>query len=159
MSRPGSFFSLGLADIEVTRNIYRHPDRQGHPSQPLNKFSDIYALGVVLLEIGLFPLFGLGFTWKNTLTYNTSAELWQPAISLNRVGIAHVREPKSIQKDQAKNAEKRLGSKMSEKYRARVVKCLAGSFRVTNDTKEDPKLQQAFGSEVVEVSQKAAEYA
>ncbi|KAK0702811.1 hypothetical protein B0H67DRAFT_687924 [Lasiosphaeris hirsuta] len=34
MSRPESFFSSGLADIGVTRNIYRHPDRQGNPSRP-----------------------------------------------------------------------------------------------------------------------------
>jgi hypothetical protein len=47
----------------LERNIYRHPDRQGPPEDaPGNRFSvlhDIYALGVVLLEVGLWrPVMG-----------------------------------------------------------------------------------------------------
>ncbi|PKX96000.1 uncharacterized protein P174DRAFT_419891 [Aspergillus novofumigatus IBT 16806] len=42
------------SDFEVEPNLYRHPDRQGRPSHQFNREHDIYALGVVLLEIGLW---------------------------------------------------------------------------------------------------------
>ncbi len=43
-------------DGRLDRNIYRHPDRQGLPEDRFNSLHDIYALGVVLLEIGLWRL-------------------------------------------------------------------------------------------------------
>lgn len=55
-SRPDSFFSAGRADYCAARDVYRHPDRQGRPEQVFNKLHDIYALGVVLLEIGKYPI-------------------------------------------------------------------------------------------------------
>jgi hypothetical protein len=39
-------------DGDTERNLYRHPDRQGPPRATFTKIYDIYALGVVLLEIG-----------------------------------------------------------------------------------------------------------
>jgi len=51
-SRPEGFFSAGLADFCPARDVYRHPERQGRPEAVFNKLHDIYALGVVLLEIG-----------------------------------------------------------------------------------------------------------
>lgn len=51
-SRPEAYFSQGQSDRSPLRDVYRHPDRQGRPTQPFNKVHDIYALGVVLLEIG-----------------------------------------------------------------------------------------------------------
>ncbi|RYP44849.1 hypothetical protein DL768_008748 [Monosporascus sp. mg162] len=50
-SRPEMYFSAGLGDTCLSRDIYRHPDRQQSPTQPFTKLHDIYALGVVLLEI------------------------------------------------------------------------------------------------------------
>lgn len=52
-SRPEVDFSAGRVDICPSRDVYRHPDRQRRPSKPFNKMHDIYALGVVLLEIGV----------------------------------------------------------------------------------------------------------
>lgn len=52
-SRPEAYFSHGLADVCLARDVYRHPDRQRRPTQVFSKIHDIYALGVVLLEIGL----------------------------------------------------------------------------------------------------------
>jgi hypothetical protein len=54
-SRPDSFFSAGRADFCAARDVYRHPDRQGRPEAVFTKLHDIYALGVVLLEIGSYP--------------------------------------------------------------------------------------------------------
>lgn len=55
-SRPETYFSEGRGDMCLSRDVYRHPDRQKHPSKVFNKIHDIYALGVVLLEIGTSPL-------------------------------------------------------------------------------------------------------
>jgi hypothetical protein len=46
-------------DDRLERNIYRHPDRQGPPEKRFNALHDIYSLGVVLLEIGLWRLAAL----------------------------------------------------------------------------------------------------
>ena len=53
LSRPENDFSAGFIDIDAARDIYRHPERQGQPQRPFQKIHDIYALGVVLLEIGV----------------------------------------------------------------------------------------------------------
>lgn len=51
-SRPDSFFSAGFIDICPDRDVYRHSERQGQPLTTFKKIHDIYALGIVLLEIG-----------------------------------------------------------------------------------------------------------
>ncbi|KAM0252318.1 hypothetical protein ACHAQJ_007811 [Trichoderma viride] len=134
-SRPETYFSAGLGDTCLARDIYRHPDRQQSPTQPFTKLHDIYALGVALLEIGL----------------------WQPALSLEKTKFARVR-PDGIQKHFIRHAEKRLGAKMGEKYRAVVLSCLRGDLECSNDTKEDLKLQQAFRAQVVDILEKIADF-
>ncbi|KAK0372059.1 hypothetical protein CLIM01_10584 [Colletotrichum limetticola] len=134
-SRPEQYFSLGHADECLSRDIYRHPERQRSPTQTFNKIHDIYALGVVLLEIGL----------------------WQSVSSLDKSGFSKVRDPREIQKYLIKHAERRLGWKMGEKYQRLVIRCLKGDFGVVDDTKEDLKLQQAFRGYVVDLLQKSAD--
>ncbi|KAK4222139.1 hypothetical protein QBC38DRAFT_460730 [Podospora fimiseda] len=107
-SRPDPFFSDGRPDICLSRDVYRHPERQQRPTHQFSKIHDIYALGVVLLEIGL----------------------WQPVLAMEKVG---------------------------EKHKDVVLKCLQGNFGVTNDTKEDLALQQAFRGQVVDVLQRASD--
>ena len=51
-SRPNDFFSAGTIDTCPDRDVYRHPERQGQPLTTFKKIHDIYALGIVLLEIG-----------------------------------------------------------------------------------------------------------
>ncbi|KAI9666469.1 MAG: hypothetical protein M1821_004405 [Bathelium mastoideum] len=133
-SRPESYFSYGIEDPCPSRDIYRHPERQQSPSQPFKKLHDIYALGVVLLEIGL----------------------WQPALSLEKDHFKRLRDPTLIKKCLTAQAEKRLSPRAGEKYKAVVLKCLNGDFNVTNDTKEDSKLQREFRTQVVDVLEKAA---
>lgn len=134
-SRPESYFSYGIEDTCTSRDIYRHPDRQQSPSQPFNKLHDIYALGVVLLEIGL----------------------WQPAITLEKDQFRRLKDPASIRKCLSLQAQKRLGSRTGEKYKDIVLKCLHGDFNVVNDTKEDSKLQREFRIQVVDVLERAAD--
>ncbi|KAA8899142.1 hypothetical protein FN846DRAFT_960926 [Sphaerosporella brunnea] len=133
-SRPAIDFTMGQVE-DIENDIYRHPDRQGQPSQSFTKIHDIYALGVVLLEIGL----------------------WQPAVELERGGFATVTDPRGIQKQLQKHASKRLRDKVGEKYTNIVLKCLAGDFNVPNDTKDDLKLQMLFRESVISVLEKAAQ--
>ncbi|KAL7957412.1 hypothetical protein V8C34DRAFT_285981 [Trichoderma compactum] len=132
-SRPETYFTAGLGDTCLARDIYRHPDRQQSPTQPFTKLHDIYALGVVLLEIGL----------------------WQSALTLDKSRFTRVK-PSSITKVLIRHAEKRLGAKMGERYQAIVLTCLRGDFQCYNDTKDDLKLQQAFRAQVVDVLEKIA---
>ncbi|KAK4199631.1 hypothetical protein QBC40DRAFT_340368 [Triangularia verruculosa] len=133
-SRPDPFFSDGRPDMCLSRDIYRHPERQQNPTHQFSKIHDIYALGVVLLEIGL----------------------WQPALSLEKSGFSRVKDPRAIQKYLVKQAERRLASRAGERYKDVVLKCLQGDFGVTHDTRDDTKLQQAFRSQVVDVLQRSA---
>lgn len=133
-SRPEADFSLGITDVCLARDIYRHPVRQGQPGMMFNKIHDIYALGVVLLEIGL----------------------WEAAITLEKNQFKHARDPYVIQAQLQKQTARRLGARMGERYKQVVLKCLSGDFGVVDDTKEDLKLQQAFRTQVVDVLERAA---
>ena len=126
--------TVGSPDFDPERDIYRHPQRQGDPEVSFTRIHDIYALGVVLLEIGL----------------------WQPAIELEKSKFAQVTKGGNIQRHLLKHASIRLESKVGPKYRDIVVKCLTGDFGIFDDNKEDLKLQQAFRSQVVDVLEKAA---
>lgn len=101
-----------------------------------NKIHDIYALGVVLLEIGL----------------------WEPAAKLDRNMFATANNPRAVQAQLIKHAERRLGGRIGKKYQEIVLKCLTGDFGVEDDTKEDLKLQQAFRYQVVDVIENAANF-
>jgi hypothetical protein len=135
-SRPEPFFSVGHFDFEPTRDIYRHPDRQGQPTEMFKKVHDIYALGVVLLEIGL----------------------WEPAVKLEKHMFSNASNPRAVQAQLIKHAQKRLESRVGRKYKEIVLKCLTGDFGVDDDTKEDLKLQQAFRYQIVDVIEMAANY-
>jgi hypothetical protein len=133
-SRPEAYFSAGPADFFPARDIYRHPERQGQPAEVFKKIHDIYALGVVLLEIGL----------------------WEPAIRLETNMFAHAINAYAVQSQLIKHATRRLESRVGRKYKEIVVKCLTSNFSVKDDTKEDLHLQQAFRTQVVEVLEMAA---
>lgn len=126
--------TVGYADFDPERDIYRHPQRQGDPEVHFTRIHDIYALGVVLLEIGL----------------------WEPAIKLEKNMFAHANKGENVQRQLLKHASHRLDSRVGAKYRDTVIKCLTGEFGVVDDNKEDLKLQQAFRSQVVDVLEKAA---
>jgi hypothetical protein len=135
-TRPEMDFSSGFADLCLERDVYRHPERQGRPGRMFTKVHDIYALGIVLLEIGL----------------------WQRAITLEKNHFKTARDPFVIRAQLTKQAQRRLGDKMGEKYQQVVLTCLAGDFGVVNDTREDLKLQQAFRTQVVDVLERIASY-
>jgi len=70
--------------------------------------------------------------------------------------FAHAKNNHAIQAQLIKHAQKRLESKVGKKYRDAVLKCLTGDFDVSDDNREDLKLQQAFRTQVVDVFETAA---
>jgi hypothetical protein len=119
------------SDFEIEPNFYRHPSRQGRPTQQFSPLHDIYALGVVLLEIGLW-------------------------VTLSRLMEAKIRDakssgklprPKKITEDLMMLAMQGLPKEMGAGYTRAVIACLKGDFRGT----EGPALAVDFQEKVVDV--------
>ena len=110
-SRPESAGTQYTFDDVLERKLYRHPDRQGPPTVKFSKIHDVYALGVVLLEIGL----------------------WQTVISLYRDATLRLKQgvvmsPRGIQNVLIEIARRRLPHHMGPAYLDAVVVCLSGKF-------------------------------
>ncbi|KAJ5951454.1 uncharacterized protein N7479_009867 [Penicillium vulpinum] len=119
------------SDFEVEPNFYRHPNRQGRPTQQFTPLHDIYALGVVLLEIGLW-------------------------VTLSRLMESKIREaensgrlprPKKVVEDLMGLAAQGLPKEMGAGYMRAVLCCLKGDFRKT----EGMGLAVDFQEKVVDV--------
>jgi len=119
------------SDFEIEPNLYRHPRRQGRPTQQFNRLHDIYALGVVLLEIGLW-------------------------VTLSRLMEAKIREaeksgklprPTQVLEELVALATINLPKEMGAGYTKAVITCLNGDFRGT----DGPTLAVDFQEKVIDV--------
>lgn len=119
------------ADFEVEPNFYRHPDRQGRPTHQFNRLHDIYALGVVLLEIGLWV----------TLSRLMEAKIKEAENS------GRLPNRKKVAEDLMALAAQGLPKEMGVGYTKAVLACLKGDFRGT----EGPALAVDFQEKVVDV--------
>ncbi|KAG0130178.1 hypothetical protein HOY82DRAFT_389402 [Tuber indicum] len=127
-ARPGGEVSNEVIKSKgVHWDLYRHPARQGLPTEAFGKIHDIYAFGVLLLELGL----------------------WQLALKL--IDPAAKTTPSIIQQTLVKNARERLGHFMGQKYRDAVLLCLESSLAVDMDDKGDSRLIAAFKERVVAI--------
>ncbi|KAJ5380591.1 uncharacterized protein N7496_003019 [Penicillium cataractarum] len=125
------------SDFEVEPNLYRHPNRQGKPTHQFSRLHDIYALGVVLLEIGLW-------------------------VTLSRLMEAKIREAENsgrlpnrrkVAEDLMALVAQRLPMEMGVGYTKAVMACLKGDFRGT----EGPALAVDFQEKVVDVLRRGIE--
>ncbi|KAL2827723.1 hypothetical protein BDW59DRAFT_143750 [Aspergillus cavernicola] len=118
------------ADFEAEPNLYRHPDRQGKPTRQFQRRHDIYALGVVLLEVGLWA---------------TLSRLMQGKIhEAEKTG--RLPRAKKVAADLIALAQQGLPKEMGHGYTQAVVSCLAGRFR-----EGDAELALDFQEKVVNV--------
>ncbi|KAL4955492.1 prion-inhibition and propagation-domain-containing protein [Aspergillus filifer] len=116
------------ADFEPEANIYRHPDRQGRPRLRFGRTHDIYALGVVLLEIGLWV---------------TMSRVMGPKIAeANKTGKLPPR--KKVAAELIALAMSGLPKEMGAGYTQAVVACLTGAFQ-----DDDPRMALRFQERVV----------
>jgi hypothetical protein len=119
------------SDFEIEPNFYRHPDRQGLPTRQFSRAYDIYALGVVLLEIGL---------WK------TISQLFSARIKdAQRTG--KLPKPRDVRNALVTLAQKEVAKEMGEAYAAAVVQCLEGTLRSSSDL----ELSFDFKAKVIDV--------
>ncbi|KAF7531926.1 hypothetical protein G7054_g8453 [Neopestalotiopsis clavispora] len=109
-ARPEAAGTLLASDNKLERNLYRHPDRQGSPTVAFNKMHDLYSLGVVLLEIGV---------WE---TAESMREDYLLRNNLKNTGkVSSEMRDMFLQK-----AEERLGHTMGPLYKEAVKACLSG---------------------------------
>jgi hypothetical protein len=125
-------------DIEIEPNFYRHPKRQGQPTDTFDIEHDIYALGVILLEIGL---------WE------TVSVMFKLQIDKAIAG-KHLPEPETIRTALVETAKGKLGAEMGESYMKAVVRCLTGEFGFKKYEDRRSTLLIAFRETVVEVTAK-----
>ncbi|KAL2854213.1 hypothetical protein BJX68DRAFT_233037 [Aspergillus pseudodeflectus] len=113
-ARPESGFSSRVDEKDdIEENVYRHPEQWGLPTSSFNRLHDIYSLGVVLLEIGL----------------------WKPVISLHRWGFKNVGLGSEVKDYLIESARhQRLRAAMGERYQNLVLSCLQGSFEFCDPT-------------------------
>ena len=111
-SRPETEVTRLEPDDDLERNLYRHPDRQGPPKISFSKLHDVYALGVVLLEIGL----------------------WQTAPSIYKQYVSDLPAsaqltPKNIRSIFVNAARKRLAHHMGHSCLEAVLNCITDHFQ------------------------------
>lgn len=123
----------------IKRNMYRHPERWNSPTHRFSRIHDIYALGTILLEIGL----------------------WRPLAKLSENGFSRAEDADNSAAGQAmKNAVKtqllhhaeKLPFSLGRNFRDAVVACLKGNatdgFGV--DPSDNEGLQKAFRAKVID---------
>ncbi|GES62716.1 hypothetical protein BO97DRAFT_388770 [Aspergillus terreus] len=100
------------SDFGAEPNLYRHPERQGKPTRQFQQRHDIYALGVVLLEIGLWV---------------TMSRLMHSKIrEADRTG--RLPRAKKVASDLVALAQQGLPREMGHGYSQAVVTCLTANF-------------------------------
>lgn len=126
-SRESAAPSTGRFVQDFELNVYRHPDRQGIPSKYHRKDHDIYAYGILLLEIGLWKLVGKLFDdgeKKSISPYQMGQRILQ-------------------------TAQERLAHSMDSSYQVAAVTCLSGEFGANQDDAEQSLLAAAFDAQVL----------
>ena len=129
-SRPEMAETQYTYDNDVEKNLYRHPERAGQPTVTFNKLHDIYALGVVLLEIGL---------WQSALSiYDHACENLREGVTMSRNGIKNMF---------IEVAKRRLPHHMGEPYVGAVITCLSSELQ---DVAADQDFYMKFQEKVVQ---------
>lgn len=108
-----------------TSNLYRHPKRQGHPSDRFTIRHDVYSLGVVLVEVAL---------WR------TVGEMCEGVYS-----------PAKIRETLLERTRDTVPRVMGQRYAEAVRRCLEGDFDIPGDHNREALLGLAFRDLVVDV--------
>ncbi|KAH6894462.1 hypothetical protein B0T10DRAFT_545974 [Thelonectria olida] len=116
MSRPVTATTRLLPHaVDVEHDVYRHPQRYGLPRLSFSKIHDIYSLGVVLLEIGL---------WQ------TAREMHDDLVEGYYGGVQPTEGVPGnlIREAFLREAKTRLAHRMGASYEEAVVTCLSGDL-------------------------------
>ncbi|KAF5573699.1 hypothetical protein FPCIR_13873 [Fusarium pseudocircinatum] len=101
--------------IDTEHEVYRHPDRQGLPNASFSKIHDIYSMGVVLLEIGL---------WQ------TAKQIFDDIVKYDLDGVVPAANvmAQRLRGAYLDDARKRLAHRMGAEYQQAVLACLEGEW-------------------------------
>ncbi|KAL8662735.1 MAG: hypothetical protein Q9202_004427 [Teloschistes flavicans] len=131
-ARPSGGVSLGLYVEDFEHNVYRHPSRQGLPSEFQKKIHDLYSFGILMLEVGMWFLVGGLF----------DVNMRQDLAPLEMMRIIKL------------NAHKRLGYQMGAAYQRATSSCLAMEFGVGLDDAVGTRLAKAFEDQVLRIMER-----
>lgn len=127
--------SLNSSTRNVRKDVYRHPDRQGFPTKTFAKEHDLYALGLVLYEIGVFRT--VTYRFKKQFERYKAEGIFPDRQRVKAMLIEMVRHD--------------LPKAMGTRYMKAVLKCLTGDFGVALDDKHQTRLGLAFQEQVLAV--------
>lgn len=127
-AREDAGFSDNPVYPDIATDIYRHPQTWGKPTTNFQKMHDIYSLGVVLLEIGL----------------------WQPVAALEKTQFRDLvySDRFDVQELFQTEAARRLPFGLGSAYAKVVRKCLTGRFDVLPGEDEGSLSQGEYQNQV-----------
>lgn len=130
---------LAATDTSVAKNIYRHPERWNAPTHKFGPVHDIYALGAVLLEIGL---------WRSLLTLSETGF----ARAADAAAPDEVRDSVKVQLVQ--HATRKIPYHLGSVYCEIIKLCLTGDLLEAGGSDTDiidhTALNKAFREKVVD---------
>jgi hypothetical protein len=136
-SRPNAKPSLEHYVQSIEDDVYRHPERQGPSCDGHRKIHDLYSLGVVLLEIGL---------WSTALDIvNARIKKHIASQSGQRAEESSDRDitPSYMAKSLLEAAQQKLSHYVGTEYQEAVLTCLTSRFGVLEDDRRDKRLLEA----------------
>lgn len=134
IARPQQNASSSRANFDLLTNLYRHPARQDAPTVRFRKEHDIYALGVVLLEIGIWQT--VASLFEKELKGVAAGDRWP--------------SPAEVKAKLLKRATELLPPLMGTGYARAVRKCLNGDFGVSEDDQQQTRLGLELRKQVLE---------
>lgn len=117
-----------IADSDIEHNIYRHPARWGVPTAEFNPIHEIYAFGVILLELGL----------------------WRKVKSLDTNGFRNASSPFRVTEYLITRAKTNLPFLAGSAFTEIVVRCLEGDLQLVSEQSRYKTVLQAFSSLIVD---------
>ena len=129
-ARPTNAISSQTREFRLSRLLYTHPERWGRPSVIFGALHDIYALGVMLLEVGC----------------------WKQASRMDRRGrgFSDRQNENEVRDELLAVAKEQLPHLAGESYSQAVITCLDGSLADgLKEGSEGLELHQAFGKRVL----------
>ena len=139
-ARPNAKPSIGRYVENIALDIYRHPDRQGDARDGHKKEHDLYSLGVVLLEVGL---------WQSSrvlVEYLTQKRQNTPVKEGEMIKV----ERKDVGVWMADAVKNSLAYHVGSDYRDAVRTCLTSDFGVIQDDERKSKLLDAMDKMVLQ---------
>ncbi len=127
-SRENMAPSTGRFVEDFDLNVYCHPDRQGVPTKYHRKEHDIYAYGILLLEIGLWTLVGKLFNDEDRRSLS-------PYLMAQKI---------------RKTSQETLAHSMGSQYEYATRTCLTGDFGVDRDDDMQSSLAAAFDAKILD---------